>query len=342
MSADPSHSENPIEPSSGPERFQILALDGGGAKALFTAQVLARLEEDLDVRVVDSFDLIAGTSAGGIIALALGAGMRPAEIRDHFDSLVHDVFPATRRRSPHRTVRPAYSAKALRHALAGVLGDRVLGESAERLIIPSWDVAMGSVHVFKTPHHQRLRRDWKIPMVDVAMATTAAPTFFPAALVDGHRLIDGGVWANNPSVLAVTEAISMLDARLGDIRILNIGTMDPVGIGAHPERRDRGGWAQWMTSVTELLISASSRGGQGTAEHLVGKGNYHRFDARVPGGLYALDKIKPDRLAGIASSVSREISPIYQQFFAQHIAPPYTPMTGPGAPAAMTAPEATR
>jgi hypothetical protein len=134
----------------------------------------------------------------------------------------------------------------------------------------------------------------------------------------------------------------MLDAHLGDIRILNIGTMDPVGIGAHSERRDRGGWAQWMRSVTELLISASSRGGQGTAEHLVGKGNYHRFDARVPGGLYALDKIKPDRLAGIAASVSREISPTYQQIFAQHIAPPYTTMTGPGAPAATTAPEVTR
>lgn len=342
MSADANHSEDPTEPSSGPERFQILALDGGGAKALFTAHVLARLEEDLNVRVADSFDLIAGTSAGGIIALALGAGLRPAEIRDQFDSLVHDVFPATRRRSPHRAVRPTYSAKALNRALSGVLGARLLGDSTKRLIIPSWNVETGSVHVFKTPYHERLRRDWRIPMADVAMATTAAPTFFRAALVDGHRLIDGGVWANNPSVIAITEAISMLDVRLGDIRVLNIGTMDPVGIGAHPERRDRGGLAQWVTSVADLLISASSRGGQGTAEHLVGKGNYHRFDARVPGGLYALDRIKPERLAGLAASVSREISPTYQQVYAQHIAAPYTPMAGAGAPAAISAPEGSR
>jgi hypothetical protein len=60
---------------SGCDRFQILALDGGGAKALFTAHVLARLEQDLDVRITDSFDLIAGTSAGGIVALGLGAGL---------------------------------------------------------------------------------------------------------------------------------------------------------------------------------------------------------------------------------------------------------------------------
>lgn len=341
MSVNANHSDGQTEPSSDSECFQILALDGGGAKALFTAHVLARIEEDLDVRVADSFDLIAGTSAGGIIALALGAGVRPADICDHFNSMVHEVFPTARRRSLHRAVRPAYSAKALNKALTKVLGDRLLGDSTKRLIIPSWDVAMGAVHVFKTPHHERLRRDWRISMVDVAMATAAAPTFFPAAVVDGHRLIDGGVWANNPSVVAITEAISMLDVRLGDIHVLNIGTMDPVGVGAHPERMDSGGWAQWMTSATELLISASSRGGQGIAEHLVGKGNYHRFDARVPGGLYALDKIKPNSLAGLAASVSREISPIYKQTFAQHAAPPYTPMAGYGAPARIAAPEAT-
>lgn len=341
MSADPNHAEDPTAPSSGPDSYQILALDGGGAKALFTAHVLARLEEDLDVKIADSFDLIAGTSAGGIIALALGAGLRPAEIRDHFDSLVHDVFPPARRRSPHRIVRPAYSAKALAEALTGVLGDRLLGHSTKRLIIPSWDVAVGSVHVFKTPHHKRLRRDWKIPMLDVAMATTAAPTYFPAAKVDGHRLIDGGVWANNPSVIAITEATSMLGVRLGEIRLLNIGTMDPVGIGAHPEALDQGGLAQWATSVANLLISANSRGGQGTAEHLVGKGNYHRFDARVPGGLYALDKVKPEDIAGLASAVSRHLSPSYDQTFAHHIAASYTPMAGPGAPATAT-PEVTR
>lgn len=311
--------------------FHILALDGGGAKALFSAHVLARLEEDLGVRIVDSFDLIAGTSAGGIIALALGAGVTPAEIRHDFDDLVHDVFPTGRRRSLRRVMRPTYRADALRSSLAGVFGDRVLGESTKRLVVPSWDVAMGSVHLFKTPHHERLRRDWKIPMVDVAMATTAAPTYFPAAVVDGHRLIDGGVWANNPSVIAITEAVSMLGVSLDDVRVLNVGTMDPVGIGAHPERLDRGGLVQWATAAAGLLITASSRGGQGTAEHLVGKGRYHRFDARVPGGLYSLDKVKRNDLAGLAAAVSRNISPVYANEFAPHTAAPYTPLAGPSA-----------
>jgi patatin-like phospholipase/acyl hydrolase len=311
--------------------FQILALDGGGAKALFTAHVLARLEEDLDTSIVGSFDLIAGTSAGGVVALALGSGLRPAEIAEHFTDLAATVFPRSRRRSPKRLVRPAYRAGALRTALEDVLGDRLLGESAKRLLIPSWDVQVGSVHVFKTPHHPRLRRDWRVPMVDVAMATTAAPTYFPAARVHNHRLIDGGVWANNPSVIAISEAVSMLHVPLTSIRLLNVGTMDAVD--SHAKKLDNGGLVAWATPAAPLLLTASSRGGQGTAEHLIGKGNYERFDARVPGGLYGLDRIDPNDLAGIANTVSRELSPTYAERFADHRAAKYTPMAGPAAPA---------
>jgi len=223
-------------------RFQILALDGGGAKALFTAHLLARLEEDLGVSIRDSFDLIAGTSAGGIVALALGAGLPPSEIIDHYTVLVGTVFPSSRRRwwrRPRQLTAPIYDADALRTALAGVLGDRMLGDSTKRLIIPSWDVQKGGVHIFKTPHHSRLRRDWRIPMVDVALATAATPIYFPAAKVDGLRLIDGGVWANNPSVVAITEAVSTLGVRLEAIRVLNVGTIDQLT--NHAKRLDTGG-----------------------------------------------------------------------------------------------------
>jgi uncharacterized protein len=108
------------------------------------------------------------------------------------------VFPRNRRRwwhLPARLRRPTYAQQPLRQALRGVLGDRLLGDSDRRLVIPSWDVQCGQVHLFKTPHHPRLTRDWKVPMVQVALATSAAPTFLPAARVDGHRLIDGGIWA---------------------------------------------------------------------------------------------------------------------------------------------------
>lgn len=317
----------PTEPRA--HRFQILALDGGGAKALFTAHVLARLEQDLGVRINDSFDLIAGTSAGGIVALGLGAGLTPTEIVGNYEQLVGAVFPAARRRlwrRPRQLTAPIYDAGALRTTLTNVLGERLLGDSAKRLVIPAWDVQRGVVHIFKTPHHARLVRDWRIPMVDVAMATSAAPLYFPAARVDGHRLIDGGVWANNPSVVAIAEAVSMLDVPLSSIRVLNVGTIDQLA--NHPKRRDRGGLLQWAKPIAPLILSAGSRGGQGVAEHLVGKSHYTRFDALVPGGLYALDSADPRDVAGLAASVSRELSPVYTERFADHHAADFTPLIG--------------
>lgn len=310
-------------------RFQILALDGGGAKALFTAHVLARLEEDLGLRITDSFDLVAGTSAGGIVALGLGAGLSPSQIVGHYEELIGTVFPAARRRlwrRPRQLTSPIYDAEALRTALTNVFGDRLLGDSAKRLVVPAWDVQRGAVHIFKTPHHPRLARDWRIPMVDVAMATSSAPLYFAAARVDGHRLIDGGVWANNPSVVAIAEAVSMFDVPLSSIRVLNVGTIDQLT--NHPKRRDRGGLLQWAKPIAPLILSAGSRGGQGIAEHLIGRSAYTRFDALVPCGLYALDSADPQDIAGLAASVSRELSPVYTDRFADHQAAGYTPLLG--------------
>jgi patatin-like phospholipase/acyl hydrolase len=311
------------------DRFQILALDGGGAKALFTAHVLARLEQDLDVSIKDSFDLIAGTSAGGILALALGAGLTPSQIVAHYKELIETVFPSMRRRlwwRPRQLVAPIYDGDALRTSLTKVLGERLLGDSAKRLVIPAWDVQRGVVHIFKTPHHARLARDWHIPMVDVAVATSAAPLYFPAARVDGQRLIDGGVWANNPSVVAIAEAVSMLDVPLTSIKVLNVGTIDQFT--NHPKRLDHGGLLNWAKPIAPLILNAGSRGGQCIAEHLIGKDAYTRFDARVPGDLYALDSADPDDIAGLAASVSRELSPVYTERFATHHAAKYTPSIG--------------
>lgn len=334
-SSDELNTEDHAEPTgaaagSSPDLFQILALDGGGAKALFTAHVLARLEQDLNVSISDSFDLIAGTSAGGIVALALGAGLAPCEIVTHFKSLVRTVFPSARRRWwhwPRQLTNPIYDADALRTVLEGVLGETILRDSAKRLVIPAWDVQAGTVHIFRTPHHRRLRRDWRLSMVDVALATSAAPVYFPAARVDDHRLIDGGVWANNPSVVAITEAVSMLDVPLRAIRILNVGAIDQIKL--HPKRLDRGGLLNWAKPIAPLILDAGSRGGQGIAEHLIGRGNYTRFDALVPGELYSLDSADPDDVAGLAASVSRNLSPIYTERFASHRATEYTPLIGP-------------
>lgn len=311
------------------DRFQILALDGGGAKALFTAHVLAHIEDDLGVAITDHFDMIAGTSAGGIVALGLGAGLRPKEIAEHVGDLVNRVFPSRlqRRARLSRVRHPAYDSDSLRDVLVEVLGDRTLGDSCMRLVVPSWDLQRGEVHIFKTRHSERLTRDWRIKMVDVALATTAAPTYFGAARVHDAPLIDGGVWANNPSVLAIGEARSMLGVPLEAMRVLNVGTMEPFTDNV--DRLEKAGILGWGPKAASVILNASSRGGMGTAMHLVGFENFVRFDAPVPPGKFALDRIRAESVRGYASTISRNLAPEFTAKFADHPAPAFTPLPPP-------------
>lgn len=287
------------------ERFQILAMDGGGLKGLFSAAMLAEFEQDLGVSLVDHFDLICGTSTGGLIALGLGAGLTPSEIVDFYVTQGPRIFP-------RRTwLRQVFSAKhkqePLRAALEEVFGDRVLRDSNKRLVIPSYSLVADDVYVFKTPHHHRLVRDGSELMVDVAMATSAAPTFLPVFKLRNNRLIDGGVWATNPTLVGVAEAISMLGIAPTAVHVLSLGTTDPVS--ANKKNLDRGGFFQWARPGAKTLLRAQSLGTFHAAEHLIGPDHIERIDHKVPDKLFDLDRLDVGAIRGIAEDVSRRCSP---------------------------------
>jgi predicted acylesterase/phospholipase RssA len=97
-----------------------------------------------------------------------------------------------------------------------------LGDSICRLVIPSFDANRANAYLYKTAHHPRLRTDYHVPVWEVAMATAAAPTYFPSYTSDNKiRFIDGGIWANNPTMVALVEAISLLGIQLNDIYLLS-------------------------------------------------------------------------------------------------------------------------
>lgn len=287
--------------------LQILSLDGGGLKGLFSAAVLAELERDLGVRIVDHFDLIVGTSTGGLIALGLGAGRSPDELVNFYVARGAAIFPAKRLRTLRQGFRAKHAPEPLRQALEEVLGGRLLGQSDKRLVIPAYSLDENDVYLFKTPHHERLRRDGRETMVDVAMATTAAPTFLPASRLRNHRLVDGGVWATNPVLIGVAEAVSMLEVPLADIRVLSLGTTDPCELNG--STLDGGGFAQWARHLSRVLLRAQSLGHLHAAEHLLGRGRVVRIDARVPDGLFRLDRLDAPTIRGLAEGVSRRSSP---------------------------------
>lgn len=214
----------------GDQPFQILALDGGGIKGLFSAAVLAAIENDLKINITDHFDLIAGTSTGGIIALGLGLGMRPSEIVHFYMQEGPSIFGNRFGwRGLLQWVCRKFPQRRLQTAVQRCFGEKRLADSGKRLVIPSWNLDEEDVYLFKTPHHERLRRDYKVPIWQVAMSTASAPTYFPAYQgIDHMRLIDGGVWANNPTMVAVIEAYSMLGVSLEAMRVLSLGTSDEV------------------------------------------------------------------------------------------------------------------
>jgi patatin-like phospholipase/acyl hydrolase len=243
--------------------FRILSLDGGGIKGTYTAALLAGIESATGKRIVDHFDLIVGTSTGGILALALGLGKPAADILGLYEHHGPVIFPLGSRverlwRAGRKWLRAKHSPDPLRQALQEVLGDAAMWQAETRLVIPAFDGSAGDVRLFKTPHVERFKEDYLVPMVDVALATSAAPTFFPAHIGSGGTVhIDGGVWANCPAAVAVVEALTYLDQTPGEIDLLSIGTTDaPLHV---PKAKQVGGNLQWSKFGVDLLMHAQAR-----------------------------------------------------------------------------------
>jgi patatin-like phospholipase/acyl hydrolase len=213
--------------------FQILCLSGGGYRGLYTATVLEELEAKAKKPLAECFDLIAGTSIGGILALGLAAGRPAREIREAFESRGAQVFSPKRPSGKLVTLtrilthlwRPLYSSVKLAEIIDEILpSDTRVGDLCTRIVIPTVNLTKGEPQVFKTPHHIRFERDHTLLARDVALATSAAPTFFSPHEIDGELFADGGLYANSPDEIAIHEALHFLNVRLEDVRMLSIGT----------------------------------------------------------------------------------------------------------------------
>lgn len=168
--------------------MRVLSLAGGGYLGLFTAVVLARLEARAGEPLGRRFDLIAGTSVGGILAIGLAFEVPMQTMVDLFLSKGRDVFsaralpsgPMSRMLDMGRSVLgPKYSGDALRAALTEALGERVLGDALHDVVVPAVNVTRSLTKVFKTPHSATASGDEAVRAVDIAMATSAAPAYFP-------------------------------------------------------------------------------------------------------------------------------------------------------------------
>ncbi len=324
---------------------RILAIDGGGIRGILPAAFLATIEEASGNRILDHFDLIAGTSTGGVIALGLGLGLPARAIADFYlnegprifdqeqprvSSLLGRIRTATRwvKGTARHLVTSKYEPTELRRALEKALGDHVLGDSQTRLVIPAFDRNRRELHVFKTAHHERFAVDWKERAVDVGLGTAAAPTFLPGhSLASGISLVDGGVWANNPVGLATVEAVGVLDWPRDDLYVLSLGCCE--GAFEIPERT---GVADCL-KVVEMLMLGQSRGAIGTAKlltgHMEGLRRVFRYNHVAPAGMFGLDTV--DQIAtlrGLGEGLAREALPEVRRVFLAGEREPFVPLHG--------------
>ncbi len=272
------------------KEFKILCIDGGGIRGIIPSKFLSKLENYLskekgeEVKLNEYFDLICGTSTGGIIAIGLGLGMSAKEIHQLYEENATQIFGSPNKIIRFlRIIRQFLSSKYSRTNLSQILNnaylkysednDTRLGNSKTRLCIPAFNASTGKTKVFKTAHHKGLTQDYKIPAFKVALATSAAPTFFTPYEIDFHckkldekinflNLVDGGIFANNPSLIGLSEAIA-LGYTFEQIKILSIGTGSEVITCPNQKKWYYSGVISWLNPfknvpIIEMMMQSQS------------------------------------------------------------------------------------
>jgi len=303
--------------------FRILALDGGGIKGAFTASVLATLEELLGDSVSEQFDMIAGTSTGGILAIGLGMGLSPRDMLQFYRNRGPVIFPITGfHKHLGKEIRHLFKPKHSQDVLLNELKtayfsggkNKTLGDSVCRLVIPAYDAVSGVCHTFRTPHHPLLKADESTCAAEVALASAAAPTYFSAAkvrnLISNASYFDGGVWANCPAMAAIVEAVCYLDVPLDRIDVLSIGTTDePFTV----KMMAQAGIFRWGKTLIDLLMNAQVDSAVRHAQQLVGEPRFLRINTMTSPGMYSLDNAKDiENLISLGNKKASEPSILYQ------------------------------
>lgn len=270
--------------------FRILSIDGGGIRGIYPAYILKRIQEEFKVDFSEWFDLIIGTSTGAIIAAALAIDHPIARIVELYEKEGRQIF----QEQPWSFFgfnKSQYGKQHLRKLLEEVFGQRTLSDAKTRLTIPATDISNGRVYVFKSPYLDEFVRDKNIGIVEAVLASCSAPSYFDPQKVGEYLLADGGLWANNPSLVAVTEAVGKLRGNLNEVRLFSLG----AGLGQkyydphNAERRKWGlirGWGG--KKLVDTLLNLQSISAQNMAGLLLADSNFLRINFESDGEL-ALD-----------------------------------------------------
>ena len=247
-------------------RFKILSIDGGGIRGIIPAMILAEIERRTGRRIAELFDLIAGTSTGGILALGLtrpGDGRTPmysaVELLKLYDEEGPNIFSRTvwhRLRALGNALEEKYPEEPIERILESYFGEAKLSDAVTDVLVTAYEIEQRRPFFFKS-HNAKKRSEDDFLMRDAARATSAAPTYFEPAKIDTDGplehlvLVDGGVYANNPAACALVEAFCKFGAQPEDVILVSLGTGELTRPIPYEDAKDWGliGWAQPLLNV---------------------------------------------------------------------------------------------
>lgn len=261
--------------------FKILSIDGGGIRGIYPAKFLSEIEyrleqEGKDPQLNKYFDLICGTSTGGIIAMGLALGMPSADILNLYKENAKKIFGDKSGRFAS-LFKPFHGSKELKSILKKEFSQYSdqevtrLGHAQTRICIPVYNSGKGRVSVYKTSHHPELKIDYQYPAHDVALSTSSAPFYFKPhsfSYIKTHNQetenvtnnIDGGIFANNPTLMGILEAIEALKVPTGNLKVLSLGTGNKAFSETDTDKK--WGALYWgappSPNIFDLIMSAQS------------------------------------------------------------------------------------
>jgi patatin-like phospholipase/acyl hydrolase len=259
--------------------YKILSIDGGGIKGLYSATVLQKMEERYGP-LHQHFNLICGTSTGGIIALALASGIPASKVVEFYKESGPKIFPyhSSWKRKLHWLKqilwKSKYSNKHLREALEGVFGEKKIEDCKAHVLIPTVNITTGEPCVFKSDHVPQLTRDKKRLLTEVALATSAAPTYFPIVELQMktgiEQFVDGGLVANNPALYGIQEYLKHYknDVRFNDYSLLSISSLNEAVKFPELVTNKRKSFVSWNDKLISLMVDSQSAAVHHHIEHL--------------------------------------------------------------------------
>jgi uncharacterized protein len=202
--------------------MKMLSIDGGGIRGVFAISILQAIEKETKRPIADLFDCLAGTSTGSIIAASIALNISMDEILESYKTYGEKIFV---RQAKVGLFKSVYNDRYLRRLLKKAFGEKTMADIAKPLLIPAVDITHGKPYIHRSNFGHSEVGDLSIKVWDAVLSSCSAPVYFPPNNVENQYLsIDGGLWANNPSLVCITEAFHYFNTPLADINIVSVGT----------------------------------------------------------------------------------------------------------------------